>query len=225
MDVIDDTIADATAACLTQMSFNQQQNEFWWMTKVENHWVNKSGGNASLPSRNKSNFGWGGWGGWEHWRTVDVWLEAWNYVSPPSNFLQMWRNSGEIFLIDMQAALLTECRRSYNLNSFWNLPVVVIQTHIYTIYCVQLTAKDPFYKILNLRQVIRYIKKPARVSYFNKVNINLISKLLKSASKQLLARNEKPAFVYHHLKSRTHCSLPCKNRKLVCGMREAVVGE
>lgn len=28
-----------TAACLIQMSFNQQQNEFRWMTKMENPWL------------------------------------------------------------------------------------------------------------------------------------------------------------------------------------------
>lgn len=40
-------------ACLIR--FNQQ-NTFWWMAKVENHWLHQSGGTAILPSRNKSNF-------------------------------------------------------------------------------------------------------------------------------------------------------------------------
>lgn len=120
--MIDDTIAH-TAAHWMQMSFNQQQNEFWWMTKVENHWVNQSGGDASLPSRNKSDFLEGaGWGWWEHWHTVAVWLEAWNYVPPPSNILQTWGNSGEACLIDMQAALQSESR---DLNGFWKCTCTV----------------------------------------------------------------------------------------------------
>lgn len=128
--IIDDTVAHTTA-CLIHMSFNQQQNEFWWMTKVENHWSDQSGGNASLPSRNKSNFG-RNW--WEHWHPMDVRLEAWNYVSPPSSTVQTWGNLGEIFRIDLKAArALWESRRGCDSNGFGNLLVVVIQTCAYAI--------------------------------------------------------------------------------------------